>query len=82
MLQLIPLHIPFIVEPGSKAPNMPSVVMKTLLRDQEVRRIAETQSEVLAVFQTATKVVPFNDIRTTTLSRKHRQETSRDQNLS
>lgn len=60
---------------------MPSVVRKTLLRDQEVQRIAETQSEVLAAFQTATKVVPFNDLRRTTLSCQQRQETSRDQNL-
>lgn len=36
---------------------MPSVVMKTLLRDQEVQRVAESQSEVLAAFQSATKVV-------------------------
>lgn len=60
---------------------MPSVVMKTLLRDQEVQRIAETQSEVLADFQSATKVVPFNELRRPTLSRQQRQETSRDQNL-
>lgn len=60
---------------------MPSVVMKTLLRDQEVQRIAETQSEVLAVSQSATKVVLFNELRRPTLSRQQRQETSRDQNL-